>query len=87
MVPRNGKALKYRKRYFSWYNTDDAGSNSGTVVEEGQRTVRPRNARERGYCWGRGQGRYKFCFFETGTNMIQEYPIEDQFHRIRKRWG
>jgi hypothetical protein len=81
----NGKALKYRKKYFAWYNTDDGGSDSGTVLEEGQRTTRPRNFKQRSYCTGRAGGD-KYCFFENGTNVIQEYPIENRYHRVRKSW-
>lgn len=81
----NGIALKFRKKYFGWYNTDDGGPDNGVVTEEGERTVRARNIGERGYCSARA-GRDKYCFFRDFTNTIQEYIIENRYSRVRRTW-
>jgi hypothetical protein len=81
----NGRALKFRKKYFAWYNTDDGGPDTGTVIEEGQRTIRANNVRNRFYCTSHG-GSDKACFFADHTEPVQSYPIENVFHRVRKSW-
>jgi hypothetical protein len=83
----NAKALKYQKKYFGWYNTDDGGADTGTVVEEGQRTTRPRrsNPEQWGYCHTHDNAD-KACFFAEHTTEVQSYPIENRYHRVRRTW-
>lgn len=81
----NGRALKYQKKYFGWYNTNRGLSESGTVVQDGQRTTRPRDEVQLHYCDARGHSD-KACLFPDHTTEVQTYPIEDLYHRVRRDW-
>lgn len=83
----NGRALKYQKKYFGWFNTNDGRSNSGTVVQNGQRTARPRHDDEEQwrYCDAHGNSD-KACFFADHTTEVQTYAVEDRYHRVRRDW-
>jgi hypothetical protein len=83
----NGHALKYQKKYFGWFNTNEGRENSGTVVQNGQRTVRPRYDDEERWrlCEARGNAD-KACFFPDHTAEVQTYPVEDGLHRVRRDW-
>jgi hypothetical protein len=54
----------------------------------GQRTVRPRRWKpwEWGYCQSHNNAA-KACFFDSNSNEIQDYPIENEYHRKRRTWG
>lgn len=83
----NGRALDYQKKYFGWFNTNDARSNSGTVVQEGERTTRPRYDNEEQWrlCEAREHAD-KACLFPDHTSEAQTYPVEDGYHRVRRDW-
>jgi hypothetical protein len=82
----NGRALEFQKKYFGWFNTNE-GSNSGTVVQDGQRTTRPGHADEEQWrlCEAHGY-RDKACLFPDHTTEVQTYPVEDAYHRVRRDW-
>jgi hypothetical protein len=77
----NGKALRYRKYYFTSNRTNRGETNQGTVIVRGQQTTRPSSLGERGYCVGRGLSRSS-CYFGDGTYCIRTIPIEN---RVRAR--
>lgn len=83
----NGRALKYQKKYFGSFNTNEGHDNSGTVVQAGQRTTRPRRDDEEQWrlCQARGHSD-KACLFADHTTEVQTYPVEDSYHRIRRDW-
>ncbi|MDQ3933755.1 MAG: hypothetical protein M3340_03895 [Actinomycetota bacterium] len=80
----NGRALKFQRKYFGWFNTG-GGSDSGTVVQAGQRTTRPRDEEQGRQCAARDHAD-KACLFADHTAEVQTYPVEDSYHRVRRDW-
>ncbi|HEX8645919.1 MAG TPA: hypothetical protein VF715_03395, partial [Thermoleophilaceae bacterium] len=83
----NGRALEFRKKYFGSFTTNAGRGDSGTVVQDGQRTLRPSHADEERWrlCQARDHSD-RACLFADHTTEVQTYPLEDGYHRLRTDW-
>ena len=62
----DGKALKYKKRYFAFYLTNHGKRAKGLSRVQGQKTRRAKTPREHVYCNARKRND-PACFFANGT--------------------
>ena len=81
----NGRALRYQRKYFGSFSTNQGREDSGVVVQDGQRTTRPGDEEQWRLCAAREHSD-KACFFADHTTEVQTYPVEDDFHRVRRDW-
>ena len=83
----NGRALKYQKKYFGSFNTNGGRGEDGTVVQAGQRTTRPRHDNEEQWrLCAAHEYSDKACLFGDHAAEVQTYPVDGEYHRVRRDW-